>query len=124
MWGIRSEMGVATLVLFMAFLIVAAVAAFVMIVSQGFQETESLTTATLARREVTTQVELFDLSATDGRDGSLDEFRYKARLKPGAEPIHLKDTVIYVSTYNDTLRLIYKEGGCRRDVADGYFTYR
>jgi len=73
---------------------------------------------------VTTQVELFDLSATDGSDGEVDYFRYRARLKAGAEAIHLADSVLYVSTFNDTLRLIYKEGGCVRDVTDGYYTYR
>ncbi len=124
MWGVRAEMGVATMIVFMAFLIVAAIAAFVIIISQGEQETESLNTATMARREVTTQVELFDLSATDGRDGAVDDFKYKVKLKPGAEPIHLKDTVLYVSSDNDTLRLSYKEGDCRRDVTNGYYTYR
>jgi len=117
-------MGVATLVIFISLLIVAALVAGVFLLTQNQQQEQSLATATAARREVTTQVEIVDLSATDGSDGEVDDFKYILRLKPGAEPIDLRDVVIYVSTYNDTLRLIYKEGGCRRDATNGYFTYR
>ena len=117
-------MGVATLIVLIAFLLVAAVVAGVLIFSQLAQQEASFSTATAARREVTTQVELLDLSATDGRTGELDYFRYNIRLKPGAEPIKFSDVVLYVNTYNETLRLIYKEGECKRDVQDGFFTYR
>jgi len=59
-----------------------------------------------------------------GSDGDVDYIKYMLRLKPGAEAINLRHSVLYMSTYNDTLRLIYKTGGCTRDVANGYYTYR
>jgi len=112
------------MVIFIALLLTAAITAYVLIQAQDEQENDALNTATMARREVTTQVELFDLSGTDGTDSELDYFTYKIRLKPGAEPIRLSDTVLYVSTFSDTLRLIYRSGDCRRDATNGYYTYR
>jgi len=123
-WVKKSSIGVVTMIIFIALLLVAAVVAGVLILSQSDLQEDSLNTATLTRREVTTQIELLDVSGTDGRDGSLDNIRYNLRLKPGAEPIKLTDVILYVNTYNDTLRLIYKEGGCTRDVTNGYYTYR
>jgi len=124
MWGKESEMGIATLIVFLAFLLVAAIAGFVLISSQNSSQEQTLSTAYAARREVTTQIELMDLSAIDGSDGEVDEFRYIIRLKPGAESVSLHDVVLLMNSYNDTLRLVYKEGGCTRDVTDGYYTYR
>jgi archaellin len=123
-WFKKSAMGIATMIIFIALLLVAAITAGVLILSQSDMQEETLNTATATRREVTTQIELFQLTGTDGTDGSLDDFKYNIRLKPGAEPIRLTDVVLYVSTDIDTLRLIYKEGECRRDVTNGYFTYR
>jgi archaeal flagellin FlaB len=120
----KGEMGAATLVIFIALLIVAGITAGVIIQAQNAQQEATLSTATAARREVTTQVELIDFSGTDGRDGALDYFSYKVRLKPGAEAIRLNDVVLYMNTYNDTLRLIYRPGECHRDAQTGYFTYR
>jgi len=119
-----SGMGITTLVVLICLILVGAITAYVLITNQYQQQEDCINTATIARKEVTTQVELFELTATDGRDGKVDYFKYNIRLKPGAEPIRLDDVVIYMNTYNDTLRLIKKEGSCTRDVTNGFFTYR
>jgi len=119
-----AAMGIGFLLLFIAFLLVAMISASVLILTNDQQQKASLSAGRSAERQVTTGVKLIDLHATDGRDGSVDDFRYTVKLNPGASPINLRAAVLYVNTYNDTLRLIYKEGDCRRDVADGYYTVR
>ncbi len=117
-------MGVTSMILLICLILIGAVVGYVLIQSQSQQEEDSLNTANAAKKEVTTQVELIDLSATDGRDGSLDNFRYTIRLKPGADAIKLSDVVLYMDTFNDTLRLIYRKGEPVRDAQNGFFTYR
>ncbi len=121
---IAAGMGITSMILLICLILIGAIVAYVLIQNQDQQQEDSLNTANAAKREVTTQIQLLDLSATDGRDGSLDEFRYSIRLKPGADAIKLSDVVLYMNTYNDTLRLVYRKGGTRRDAQNGFFTYR
>jgi archaellin len=119
-----SGIGIGLLIIFIGILIIAVIVGHLLIQQQmAFQE-DSLNTADGAKKQVTTQLELIDLSAEDGRDGSVDNFKYVAKLKPGAEPISLRGAVMYVNTYNDTLRLIYREGRCARDAGNGFYTVR
>ncbi|MBN2457603.1 hypothetical protein JXB31_00555 [Candidatus Woesearchaeota archaeon] len=124
MRDIRAAMGIGSLIIFISLLLVAAISAGVLIHSGYFEQEDTLSTGESTEKQVTTGVKLYDLHATDGSDGSVDDFRYSIKLNPGASAINLKAVVLYVNTYNDTLRLVYKEGDCKRDVADGYYTIR
>lgn len=120
----RGATGIGILIVFIALLLVAAVAASLLIYNSNELQKDSLSTASSARRQVTTGVDLIDLSAMDARDGSIEDFRYLVKLNPGAEPINLQNAVLYVNTHNETLRLIFKEGACRRDSVNGYYTVK
>ncbi|MEM4267744.1 MAG: hypothetical protein QXK37_02840 [Candidatus Woesearchaeota archaeon] len=116
--------GIGFLIILISVLTVASIAAYVLFFSTTPLQEESLNTAEGAKSQVTTLVELVDLSAEDGRDGSVDDFRYIVKLKPGAQPIKLSDVVIYMNTYNDTLRLIYRPGRCVKNQTMGYYTIK
>lgn len=108
------------LIVVMAFLLVAA---YVLILNSGELQQSSFSTSDIARRQVTTGVDVVDLPATNGRDGDIEDFKYLVKLNPRGEPVSLKDSVIYVNTHNETLRLTYK-GACRRNSEDGYYTVK
>lgn len=118
-WGAT---GIGIMVVFIAFLLVGAIAASVLIFNSGALQKSSISTADSARRQVTTGVDLVDLTAMNARDGDVEDFRYLVKLNPGAEPVSLENAVLYLNTHNETVRLTYKEGGCMRDPADGYYT--
>ena len=124
MRNIRAAMGIGLIIIFIAFLLIATIVGSVLIQTNYFQQEDSLSAGKSAERQVTTGIRLIDLHAMDGMDGAVDHFRYSIKLNPGASPINLKGVILYVNTFNDTLRLIYKEGDCRRDVTDGYYTIR
>lgn len=122
-FGKRGATGVALLLIVIAFLLVAAIGAGVLISTNNKFQQDSLSTASAARRQVTTGVKLIDASGTDGLDGELEHMRFIVKLNPGAEPISLNGTTIYVNTHNETTRLLYRRGGeCQRSVANGYYT--
>ncbi|MGM5481957.1 MAG: hypothetical protein ACQESF_00700 [Nanobdellota archaeon] len=122
MWGKTGATGIGILIVLLAFLLVAAVAASVLILNSGELQKDSISTASSARKQVTTGVDLVDLSARDARDGTIEDFRYLVKLNPGAEPIDLEKVILYVNTHNETLRLTYREGVCQGDPANGYYT--
>lgn len=124
MWGSKhGASGIGILLIFIAFLLVAAIGAGVLLsVNEKFQQ-DSLSTASAARKQVTTGVKLINVAGTDGLDADIEHMRFIVKLNPGAEPISLNGTVVYLNTHNETTRLLYREGGqCLRSVANGYYT--
>ena len=70
----RAEMGIGTLIIFIALLLVAAIAAGVLIQSSGSLQEKALTTGDQAEGQIATNVRIVEVSATDGRDGEINLF--------------------------------------------------
>ncbi|MFP4402768.1 MAG: archaellin/type IV pilin N-terminal domain-containing protein [Nanoarchaeota archaeon] len=126
----KAEMGVGTLIVFIAMLLVAAVAAGVLIQTVGSLQEKSLATGQQARTQISTNARVIEVSATDGRAGNLSDFEQLMKLSPGSDPIKLDQVIFTFNTQNTSSTLKYREGAnCSRnnetDEANnltGYYT--
>jgi archaeal flagellin FlaB len=117
MCGKKAEMGIGTLIIFIALLLVAAVAAGVLIQTTGSLQEKALTTGAQSRSQISTNAQVVEVSATDGRGGNLTDFTSIMKLAPGSDEIKLEEALITFNTYRKTATLEY--GG----VSDtAYFT--
>ncbi|MEM4267355.1 MAG: archaellin/type IV pilin N-terminal domain-containing protein [Candidatus Woesearchaeota archaeon] len=120
----KGEMGVGTLIIFIAMLLVAAVAAGVLIQTVGSLQEKSLQTGTQARTQISTNAETVEVSAVDGRDTKVNYFSQLIKLAPGSDPIKLSESSLTFNTKDKTANLIYRgvNGVCERNNATGYYT--
>lgn len=103
----KAEMGVGTLIIFIALLLVAAVAAGVLIQTSGSLQQKSLATGQEARKQIATNIKVIELSGVDGRNHYLNNLTMLIKLSPGSEPIPLNTTLITVNTKSNTAQLKY-----------------
>jgi archaeal flagellin FlaB len=105
----RGEMGVGTLIIFIALLLVAAVAAGVLIQTAGSLQQKALSTGTQATGQISTNAVVVEVSATDGT-GALENFSSVIKLAPGSDPIELNSVTYTLGTKNSTTTYIYGGG--------------
>jgi flagellin-like protein len=104
--GNKGMMGVGTLIIFIAVILVAAVAAAVLISTAGSLQQRSLVTGGQAEEGVSTGAEAVSVMATDARtDHTVDTFEMLLRLQAGSEAMNLNNTVITVDTSTTTQNL-------------------
>ena len=103
----KAEMGVGVLIIFIAMLLVAAIAAGVLITTVTSLQQKALTTGQETRGEISTHSNFIEVSATDGQDGDLENLSFIMRLAAGSDPIDLNDVLLTVSLNNMTGNLRY-----------------
>jgi len=121
----KAEMGVGTLIVFIAMLLVAAVAAGVLIQTAGSLQEKSLSTGQQARAQISTNARVIEVSATDGRNGNLTDFQQIAKLSPGSDAIKLDQIIFTFNTKDQTSTLKYRgvDGICELNSTEGYNTW-
>jgi len=120
----KAEMGVGTLIIFIAMLLVAAVAAGVLLQTAGSLQEKSLATGQQARAQISTNAETVEVSATNGQDSELNDFNQLIKLSPGSDEIKLTQVIFTFNTMDKTSTLHYRgtSGTCQRNVTSGYVT--
>ncbi|PIN68887.1 hypothetical protein COV93_07600 [Candidatus Woesearchaeota archaeon CG11_big_fil_rev_8_21_14_0_20_43_8] len=103
----KAEMGVGVLIIFIAMLLVAAIAAGVLITTVTSLQQKALTTGQETRGEISTHSNFIEVSATDGQDGDLENLSFIMRLAAGSDPIDLNDVLLTISLNNMTGNLRY-----------------
>ena len=103
----RAEMGVGTLIIFIAMLLVAAVAAGVLLQTAGSLQQKALATGQQAEGEIATNVRVIEVSAVDGSDSDMENFSMQMKLAPGSDPIKLAEVTFTFSTDTETTTLTY-----------------
>jgi len=84
-------MGIGTLIIFIATILVAAVAAGVLISTSGILQQRALITGQEARKKITNSVEIISILAHGNRtDESMNNFEVLARLDAGSDPLQMK----------------------------------
>ncbi len=121
----KAEMGVGTLIVFIAMLLVAAVAAGVLIQTASSLQEKSLSTGQQARQQIATTARVIEISATDGRYGNLTDFYEYMKLSPGSYPIKLDQAIFTFNTKDRTSSLKYTEERtkCVKNNTIGYNTW-
>ncbi|MBN2567603.1 hypothetical protein JXB02_05995 [Candidatus Woesearchaeota archaeon] len=121
----KAEMGVGTLIVFIAMLLVAAVAAGVLIQTAGSLQEKALSTGSQAKGQIATNARVVEVSATEGTDGEVDIFEQILKLAPGSNPIKLEEVIFTFNTYDSTATLRYAGTNSSFDnTLTGYNTYR
>lgn len=94
----RGQVGIGTLIVFIAMVLVAAIAAGVLISTAGFLQTSAEQTGQESTQQVTDRLEVVTVlgDVNDAEDG-IDNVNVLVKLAPGADPINLAN-VTYIWT--------------------------
>lgn len=113
MFNKKAEMGIGTLILFIAMILVAAIAAGVLIQTASSLQSKALLTGSKSTSEVSTSATITYVYGTGGADRKLSESFVQMKLSPGSDPIKFADVVINVDTKNERKSLTYNPAnGC------------
>jgi flagellin-like protein len=96
----KAEMGMGTLILFIAMILVAAVAASVLISTTGTLQNKALATGKATSVEVGTSLNIIKIYGEDGSNQDLEEFVTVVKLNSGSEPIRFEDLLLTLSLSN------------------------
>ena len=105
----KADMGIGTLIIFIAMILVAAIAAGVLIQTATSLQNKALLTGERTKGQVATGLQTLLLYATNGSDGDVEDFRQKIKLSPGSDPVTLEDVLIGFDT--ETIAGDYTYGG-------------
>lgn len=121
----KAEMGVGTLIVFIAMLLVAAVAAGVIMQTATSLQQKSVSTGRQAKSQISTNVRVYEVSATDGSNGNLTDFHQIIKTSPGSDPVKLDEVLFTFSTNDATTTLKYRGKGsvCEKNNNNGYNTW-
>jgi flagellin FlaB len=103
----RGEMGVGTLILFLALILVAAIAAGVLLITSGELQSGVLETGDQARSEVASMLKTIDIFTEDGTDSEVEYFFQSVKLVPGAEPLRFDNLLVTLQLFNESESYTY-----------------
>ena len=104
----KGESGIGTLIIFIAMLLVAAVAAGVLIQTIGSLQNKALTTGQQSKSQISTHLEVVNMVGTDGADGVIENTTLVTKLSAGSESIQFNELIITVDTINSFATLSYQ----------------
>jgi archaellin len=116
----KAEMGVGVLIVFIAMLLVAAIAAGVLITTVTSLQQKALVTGAETRGEISTHIRFIEVSGTDGTDGSIENLTAIIKLASGSDSIDLDDVLLSVALRNDKSTLRYNETTNYSDGSDRF----
>ena len=115
----KADMGIGTLVIFIAMILVAAIAAGVLIQTASSLQNRALLTGDRTRGQVSTGMTTLLLYATNGTDGGVDDFRQKIQLSPGSDPVTLESALLSFDTDSVSGDYVYSNDTCQFDETEG-----
>jgi len=89
----KAEAGIGTLILFIALILVAAVAAGVLIQTSGSLQSKALATGSKTQTQVSTQLVVNLMWGENGSAGNVSRVYAELKLAPGSDAIKLNDTL-------------------------------
>lgn len=105
----RAIMGISTLIIFIATILVAAVAAAVLISTSNVLQQRSLLVGQDARKSITNAIELISIiTTTDQMNETFNNFEILLRLAPGSDALQMRVFDIqYISPIFDQTAILY-----------------
>ena len=105
----KAEMAIGTLIIFIAMVLVAAIAAGVVIQTATALQNKALLTGERARSQIGTNIQTILVYGEDGTDKWLESFFVKIKLSPGSDPLKFGDMLLAIDTERSSLASIYGE---------------
>ena len=126
----KADMGIGTLIIFIAMILVAAIAAGVLIQTATSLQNRALLTGTRTQGQVSTALQYLAVYAENGSspDKTVEDFFINAKLAAGSDAIKLEDALLELSLQDTSANLNYagNEFDCEREPGDpensGYYT--
>ena len=94
----RGQVGIGTLIVFIALVLVAAIAAGVLINTAGFLQTQAQSTGEESTEQVSTNLVYLSTTGTVDDSDEIGQFETTVQLGPGSSAIDLADSTISVFT--------------------------
>ncbi|MGM5483496.1 MAG: archaellin/type IV pilin N-terminal domain-containing protein [Nanobdellota archaeon] len=116
--------GIGSLIIFIAMILVAAIAAGVIISTGTILQSKSLQTGHKAKESVSSGLKLLEVYATDGLEGSLDNFYVRTQLMAGSSGFDLNEMVFMLNTQDESYTMRYNDTVAQCDpthIADDSF---
>ncbi|MBN2880521.1 hypothetical protein JXM83_00570 [Candidatus Woesearchaeota archaeon] len=121
----KAEMGIGTLVLFIAMILVAAIAAGVLIQTATTLQSKALETGSRSTSQIGTALTTIVVYGEDASADNTVEILYQnVKLTPGSEFVNLNDSVITVDLKNASTELVYSTNTSCSGVVAGEFRAR
>jgi flagellin-like protein len=105
--GRKGETGIGTLIVFIAMILVAAIAASVLLGTGSSLQQRALTTGKQTEKEVASGMSIITVAGEDGADGNLETFEVIIKLMSGSDSISVEDMIVTLDTKNSTQSLEY-----------------
>lgn len=106
----RGQVGIGTLIIFIALVLVAAVAAGVLINTAGFLQASAESTGTDAQSQVSNQIDIVSATgAVEGRE--IETLGLVVKKSPGSDPIDLSDATIQYTSDTADATLVHDSTG-------------
>ena len=124
----KAAQGVGTLIIFIALVLVSAIAAAVLISTASSFQSKAFDVGRQAQEKITTAVEVVQVKASDVSDGNingsaLDAYSLRVRLASGSVPVKLEDISISVDSASNSQVLSYNPTNGAATVALFNVTY-
>ena len=109
MFDKKADMGIGTLIIFIAMILVAAIAAGVLVTTASSLQNRALLTGSRSQAQVSTRVLPLSLYGEDGTDGSIDYLYMDLQLAPGSDQIQFDETLITNNLNNESASFSFGE---------------
>lgn len=90
----KAEAGIGTLILFIALILVAAVAAGVLLQTSSSLQSKALATGSKSQTQISTQILVMRVWAENGSTGSLNYIYADVKLGAGSDPINVNTSLV------------------------------
>ncbi len=96
----KAMSGIGTLIIFIALILVASVAAFVILQTAGTLQSQAIATGSESRTEVATKVFLVNILGETQNQSEVNKIRIVLKLAPGSDPVTLTHSYLHYSDGN------------------------
>jgi archaeal flagellin FlaB len=105
----RAEMGMGTLIIFIAMILVAATAATVLINTTSSLQNAALTVGKSTQQEIGTSLQFIEVFGTDAQDSSIETLFATLKISAGSSAIKLADLYVSLTLHNASSDFTFDE---------------
>lgn len=120
----KAEMGMGTLIIFIAMILVAAVTASVLINTNSALQNRALDVGRQTQAEIGTSLQAIDVYAEDGSDSTIEYVYSSVKLSAGSQELRFSDLLVSMTLHNASGEYAYNNSiNCSNSssiVADQY----